>query len=147
VSERGAVEIKPPGDSLATLAQSDQVHRFLVEYGLCLIANYHQFQLVELRDGQPSVMESYDLTRTTDDRWNLPAAALAKRHAERRLRTLRDERGWTQQQLADLAGIGRVHVSELENGRREPGLRVIAMLGKSFDLSASQMLSGIKGGR
>jgi len=80
--ERGAVEIKPPGESLATLAQSEQVRRYLREYGLCLITNYHQFQLVELRQGRPSVMESYDLTRTADDLWNLPIAALAKRHAE-----------------------------------------------------------------
>ncbi len=80
--ERGAVEIKPPGEALATLAQSEQVRRYLREYGLCLITNYHQFQLVELRQGHPSVMESYDLTRTADDLWNLPIAALARRHAE-----------------------------------------------------------------
>ena len=80
--ERGAVEIKPPGESLATLAQSEQVRRYLREYGLCLITNYHQFQLVELRQGRPSVMESYDLTRTADDLWTLPITALAKRHAE-----------------------------------------------------------------
>jgi hypothetical protein len=65
--ERGAVEIKPPGENLATLAQSEQVRRYLREYGLCLITNYHQFQLVELRNGAPSVMESYDLTRTAAD--------------------------------------------------------------------------------
>ena len=80
--ERGAVEIKPPGESLATLAQSDQVRRYLNEYGLCLITNYHQFQLVELRHGQPSIMESYDLTPTADDLWHRPINDLAKRHAE-----------------------------------------------------------------
>ena len=80
--ERGAVEIKPPGESLAALAQSEQVFRYLREYGLCLITNYHQFQLVELRHGTPSVMESYDLTRHADDLWNLPVTQLAKRHAE-----------------------------------------------------------------
>ena len=80
--ERGAVEIKPPGESLVALAQSEQVLRYLREYGLCLITNYHQFQLVELRHGHPSVMESYDLTRTAGDLWNLPITALAKRHAE-----------------------------------------------------------------
>jgi transcriptional regulator with XRE-family HTH domain len=62
----------------------------------------------------------------------------------RRLRVLREERGWTQQQLADLTGIGRVHVSELENGRREPGLRVLAMISKSLDISVSQLLEGLK---
>jgi hypothetical protein len=80
--ERGAVEIKAPGESLAALAQSDQVRRYLREYGLCLITNYHQFQLVEIRHGAPSVMESYDFTRTADALWNLPATELAKRHAQ-----------------------------------------------------------------
>lgn len=79
--ERGAVEIKPPGESLATLAQSEQVRRYLREYGLCLITNYHQFQLVELRHGAPSVMESYDLTRTADALWNGPLTELARRHS------------------------------------------------------------------
>lgn len=76
------MEIKPPGENLATLVRSEQVGRYLREYGLCLITNYHQFQLVEIRHGAPSVMESYDLTRTADDLWNLPLAELAKRHAE-----------------------------------------------------------------
>jgi hypothetical protein len=80
--ERGAVEIKPPGESLATLAQSGQVRRYLREYGLCLITNYHQFQLVELRNGASSVMESYDLARTADDLWSLPVTEFAKRHAQ-----------------------------------------------------------------
>jgi len=80
--ERGAVEIKPPGESLATLALSEQVRRYLREYGLCLITNYHQFQLVELRNGTPSVMERYDLTRTADDLWSLPVTEFAKRHAQ-----------------------------------------------------------------
>ena len=80
--ERGVVEIKAPGEDLAALARSEQVRRYLVEYGLCLLTNYHQFQLVELRQGRPSIMESYDLTRSADDFWNLPVAALARRHTE-----------------------------------------------------------------
>ncbi|MGB8481163.1 MAG: type ISP restriction/modification enzyme [Acidobacteriaceae bacterium] len=80
--ERGAVEIKSPGESLATLAQSQQIRRYLREYGLCVITNYHQFQLVELCNGQPSIMESYDLTLTADNLWHRPISELVKRHAE-----------------------------------------------------------------
>ena len=75
------VEVKAPGESLLALAESEQVRRY-VEYGLCLLTNYHQFRLVELRQGRPSVMESYDLARSAEEFWNLPAAALAQRHAE-----------------------------------------------------------------
>jgi hypothetical protein len=80
--ERGAVEIKPPGTNLATLAQSAQVRRYLQTYGLCLITNYHQFQLLELRNDQPYPLESYDLTTTADDLWNLPLHTLTAEHAE-----------------------------------------------------------------
>ena len=61
----------------------------------------------------------------------------------RRLRVLRTERGWTQQQLADMAGIGRVHVSELENGRREAGLRMLEALATSFEMKVTELMKGI----
>lgn len=80
--ERGVVEIKPPGESLQTLAQGEQVQRYLREYGLCLITNYHQFALVELERGQPVLTEQYDLTRSAEDLWTLPAATLTERHGE-----------------------------------------------------------------
>jgi len=61
----------------------------------------------------------------------------------RRIRLLRSKRGWTQQQLADMTGIGRVHVSELENGKREAGLRMLEKLASSFDFTISDLLKEI----
>jgi transcriptional regulator with XRE-family HTH domain len=61
----------------------------------------------------------------------------------RRIRLLREKHGWTQQQLADMTGIGRVHVSELENGRREAGLRMLERLATSFETTVSDLLKGI----
>jgi len=61
----------------------------------------------------------------------------------RKLRLLRSKRGWTQQQLADMTGIGRVHVSELENGKREAGLKILERLASSFEMSISEFLKGI----
>jgi hypothetical protein len=80
--ERGAVEIKPPGYSLATLAQSPQVRRYLETYHLCLITNYHQFQLLSLLHGQPHILENYDLTLTSEALWTLPLKVLADQHAQ-----------------------------------------------------------------
>ena len=60
----------------------------------------------------------------------------------RRIRVLRTKRGWTQQQLADMAAIGRVHVSELENGSASR-MRVIETLAGSFDMTASELLKDI----
>jgi transcriptional regulator with XRE-family HTH domain len=59
----------------------------------------------------------------------------------RRIRLLRSKRGWTQQQLADMTGIGRVHVSELENGKREAGLKMLEKLASSFDITVSDLLN------
>ncbi len=61
----------------------------------------------------------------------------------RRIRLLREKRGWTQQQLADMTGIGRVHVSELENGKREAGLRMLEKLAASFENTVSDLVDGI----
>ncbi len=61
----------------------------------------------------------------------------------RRIRLLRESHGWTQQQLADMTGIGRVHVSELENGKREAGLRMLERLAETFEISLAELLKGI----
>ena len=61
----------------------------------------------------------------------------------RKIRLLREKRGWTQQQFADLTGIGRVHVSELENGKREAGLRMLEKIAATFEISVSALLKEI----
>ena len=61
----------------------------------------------------------------------------------RRLRKLRNDRGWSQAYLAELSGIGRVHISELENGRREAGLRVLELFADSFEITLSELLRGV----
>jgi transcriptional regulator with XRE-family HTH domain len=61
----------------------------------------------------------------------------------RRIRFLREKHGWTQQQLADMTGIGRVHVSELENGKREAGLKMLEKLSSSFGISVSDLLKDL----
>jgi len=61
----------------------------------------------------------------------------------RRLREPRADRGWKQAYLAEVAGVGRSHISELENGRREAGLRVLEMLAVSFKMSVAELLKGV----
>jgi transcriptional regulator with XRE-family HTH domain len=39
--------------------------------------------------------------------------------------------------------IGRVHVSELENGKREAGLRMLKRLAETFEISLSDLLKGV----
>jgi len=61
----------------------------------------------------------------------------------RKIRLLREKHGWTQQQLADITGIGRVHVSELENGKRDAGLRMLEKLAVTFEMKVSDILKEI----
>jgi len=61
----------------------------------------------------------------------------------RRLRKLRTDRGWNQAYLAESSGIGRVHISELENGRREAGLRVLEMLATSFQITLAELMADL----
>jgi transcriptional regulator with XRE-family HTH domain len=61
----------------------------------------------------------------------------------RRLRYLRTEKGWSQAYLAEVSGIGRTHISELENGRREAGLRILETLAGTFRITPAQLLEGV----
>lgn len=61
----------------------------------------------------------------------------------KRIRALRLKRGWTQQQMADRLGLSRVHISDLENGKREAGLIVLQILATGFDLTLAKLLSGL----
>ena len=60
-----------------------------------------------------------------------------------RLCQLRKERNWDQADLAVHSGVGRVHISQLENGREEPGLRTLEILALSFDLSVSDLVRNL----
>jgi len=61
----------------------------------------------------------------------------------KRIRTLRKKRGWTQVYLAEHTGLGSVYISQLENGKKEPGLRTIEILALSFDMTPAQLLTGV----
>jgi transcriptional regulator with XRE-family HTH domain len=56
-----------------------------------------------------------------------------------RVRQLRTERGWTQIDLAVHTGLGRVFISDLERGKKEPCLRSIEILALAFDMTIPQL--------
>ncbi|WP_432002652.1 helix-turn-helix domain-containing protein [Streptomyces sioyaensis] len=49
-----------------------------------------------------------------------------------RLRSLRETRGWTQEELAGRTGYSSVHVSAVENGRKPPTLRFARSTDEAF---------------
>lgn len=56
------------------------------------------------------------------------------------LRRLRHEKGWSQEDYADRAGIHRTYVSDIERGARNPTITVIEKLAKPFGVKIGELL-------
>jgi len=57
-----------------------------------------------------------------------------------KLRLLRFTRGWSQEVLAEHAGLHRTYVSSIERGERNVSLDNLEKLADAFDLSVSELL-------
>ena len=51
-----------------------------------------------------------------------------------RIRELRQAKGWSQQMLADHAQIERAHMTRLEEGRKEAGLRILERIADALEV-------------
>lgn len=63
-------------------------------------------------------------------------------HLGDRLRSLRQERGWTQADLAQRVGIGQQVLSGYETGRRTPSLETTLALARTLDVSVDDLVAG-----
>ena len=61
----------------------------------------------------------------------------------KQLRALREERGWSQEEFADRAGLHRTYVSAVERGVRNPTLSVLERLAKALGIKLSELLATI----
>jgi transcriptional regulator with XRE-family HTH domain len=61
----------------------------------------------------------------------------------RRLSDLREKRGLSQTQLADMAEIGRAHLSQIENGAVAARIDTLHAIAQALELSLSEMLKGL----
>jgi transcriptional regulator with XRE-family HTH domain len=61
----------------------------------------------------------------------------------KRLRKLRESRGWTQVYMAEHVGIDRSFISDLENGKKEICLRNLELIAAAFDMTVSQLMARI----
>lgn len=57
-----------------------------------------------------------------------------------RLRELRENLGWTQQQLAEKAGLTRDGVAQLETGRRKPGWDTVVAICQALGVPCDAFL-------
>ncbi len=87
---RGVIEVKGTGDAVAVIALSAQVAKYLAHYGLVLVTNYRDFQLVGRTPvGQLVLLERYQLAADEPTFWSEPLSTLLATHGERFLEFLR----------------------------------------------------------
>jgi transcriptional regulator with XRE-family HTH domain len=61
----------------------------------------------------------------------------------RRLSNLRRKRGLNQAYLAEMAGIGRAHLSQIENGAVAAKIDTLEVLAQSLEVSLSELFRGL----
>ena len=59
-----------------------------------------------------------------------------------RLKELRGERGWTQQELADRAGVSRQTIHSIEAGKYDPSLPLAFVLARLFGAKIEDVFDG-----
>lgn len=64
-----------------------------------------------------------------------------KKEFGKHLRRLREEKGWTQEELADRAGMHFTYVGQIERGVRNPSLINLYKLAKALKINGGQLLS------
>ncbi|MBQ0009329.1 MAG: helix-turn-helix transcriptional regulator [Firmicutes bacterium] len=61
-----------------------------------------------------------------------------------RIKFLRKQRKWSQEDLALEANINKNYICDLENGRRNPSLDILERLCIAFKISLEEMFKGVE---
>lgn len=60
----------------------------------------------------------------------------------RRIRTLRQAKGFSQEGLAEKSGLHRTYIGGVERGLRNPSLKSLARLAKALGVGVGQLFDG-----
>jgi transcriptional regulator with XRE-family HTH domain len=60
----------------------------------------------------------------------------------RRVNEKRKAMRFSQEELAEMADVSKQTISMIENGKQEPGAKVVAKIAKALDMSADYLLTG-----
>jgi transcriptional regulator with XRE-family HTH domain len=71
--------------------------------------------------------------------WDIDYADVGKR-----IHQARKEQGLTQEQLAELVGVGREYIGRIENARRHAGVSILMTIGEKLGLDPLELLFGIR---
>jgi transcriptional regulator with XRE-family HTH domain len=69
-----------------------------------------------------------------------PEVAIEAEIFGKRVRQLRLAAGWTQEQLAEAAGITTTYTSDLERGTKVPSLTIVLQISRAFRISVAELL-------
>ena len=69
-----------------------------------------------------------------------PEMAIEAEIFGKRLRKLRLEAGWTQEQFAEAAGITTTYTSDLERGTKVPSLTILLRISRAFKIPIAELL-------
>lgn len=72
-----------------------------------------------------------------------PASDYAVQRLGDRVRALRRERGWTQETLAQRAGLHEKHPGPIEHGYRNIRFTTLCALARALDLTPAQLLDDL----
>lgn len=61
----------------------------------------------------------------------------------KKIRELRKAKGWRQIDLAQHSGVHEVHISDLERGTREAGLRTLYSISRALGVKMTELLRGV----
>ena len=61
----------------------------------------------------------------------------------RNVRRQRDAKQFTQEKLAEKSGLDPTYISDIERGRRNPGIKNVAKLAKALGLTTSELCKGV----
>ena len=61
-----------------------------------------------------------------------------------RIKFLRKERHWSQEDLALEANVNKNYLSDLENGRRNPSFEILERIATALKISLSDLFKGIE---
>ena len=63
-----------------------------------------------------------------------------------RIRELRVQRGWSQEEFADVAGVHRTYVGHLERGEKNVSFSSLVRVAETFGITLAELLTGVEEG-
>jgi ribosome-binding protein aMBF1 (putative translation factor) len=67
------------------------------------------------------------------------AGECESRQERQTIRRLREQKGWTQQELAQKSGLPQSHISKLETGLHSPSNRTLVTLAKALEVEPAEI--------